>query len=466
MRRIGVLPLARPTFDMGLAAEIFAAAQATLAGLDVDLVGPAEPLLDADATRAAAASLGPVDRLLVLQLTFTDADGVVAAARACDAPVALWAFPEPRTRGRLRLNALCGINLAAHALAREGIGWSWQYRRVEDEHAVTRLAELLDTPPVSTPSRLTVPSVDGPPDAVARARAAADHVRGARVGVVGNRPDGFPTCDYDSRELAANIGVHVDALALDDFLAAAGAADDADVRAARQRAASSLDDVDAVDQDALHASMAVYCGLRQAARERGWAAAAVRCWPEMFTEHGGAACAPLGMLTDDGIPAACEADVGGSLTELVLALLADGSAFVADLVDVDVEDDSAVLWHCGLAPLSMADPSTTPRAGVHSNRRLPLTHEFALKPGRITVARIANTSDGLALVIAGAEMIARPPSFSGTSGVCRFDRPVADVLDTIMSHGLEHHYALVYGDVRQELRALATLWDMPLLELA
>lgn len=56
-------------------------------------------------------------------------------------------------------------------------------------------------------------------------------------------------------------------------------------------------------------------------------------------------------------------------------------------------------------------------------------------------------------------------SFSGTSGVLRFDRPVADVLDTVMTEGLGHHYGLAYGDVREELRALAALLRLSIVEL-
>ena len=55
-----------------------------------------------------------------------------------------------------------------------------------------------------------------------------------------------------------------------------------------------------------------------------------------------------------GIPTGCEADALGTLTTLLLQEAAGTPAFMADLVDIDT--DSAVFWHCGLAPLSMADP--------------------------------------------------------------------------------------------------------------
>ena len=68
-------------------------------------------------------------------------------------------------------------------------------------------------------------------------------------------------------------------------------------------------------------------------------------------------------------------------------------------------------------------------------------------------------------MIGGGEMLRRPLPFSGTAGVVRFDSPVGEVLHTIMAEGLEHHYGLVYADVRAELRALAAELEIPVIEL-
>jgi L-fucose isomerase-like protein len=114
----------------------------------------------------------------------------------------------------------------------------------------------------------------------------------------------------------------------------------------------------------------------------------------------------------------------------------------------------------------MADPDEEPRATIHSNRRLPLLGEFALSPGRVTLARFSQSRGLMRLVVAGAEMLKAPRSFSGTSGVIRFDRPAGEVLDTILEEGVEHHYGLTYGDCRSVLRAVADQLSLPLLELA
>jgi len=165
------------------------------------------------------------------------------------------------------------------------------------------------------------------------------------------------------------------------------------------------------------------------------------------------------------IPCSCEADVNGTITQLILQWLSDEPAFGSDLVSVDFNQDAAVLWHCGLAPLSMADPAVQPHGGVHSNRGVPLVMEFPLKPGRVTVARLSRATGELRLVVGGGEMLSMDPSFSGTSGVLRFDRPARQILDAILGEGLEHHFSLTYGDHIASLNNLAELLDLPILSL-
>jgi L-fucose isomerase-like protein len=113
----------------------------------------------------------------------------------------------------------------------------------------------------------------------------------------------------------------------------------------------------------------------------------------------------------------------------------------------------------------MADPEERPRAAVHPNRRMPLLADFALAPGRVTLARLSQSRGALRLVIAGGEMRKAPRSFSGTSGVIRFDRPAGEVVETILDEGIEHHYGIARGDCRAALREVAERLSLPILEL-
>jgi len=464
---IGVVPIARNTFDVPLAESMKERAFATLDALPAEIVGPRELLFDADAARAAIEALQarPLDLVIVMQVTFADASMTVALAEALPAPLLLWAFPEAREGGRLRLNSFCGINLAGHALGKAGRAYAYVYAAPDDADAFADLGGLIESAARRPESQARRPAIDGG-EAAAEAERALDRLRGLKIGVVGSHPAGFDTCAYDHDRLRRLTGVEAERIDLGVVFAMAHSQGEAEVEAARNRVVHELAHVDAMEAEPLEKSFRVYGALKSLAERGGYAGMAVRCWPEFFTDYGCAACGAMAMMNEDGTPCACEADVYGNVTTLLLQSLAREPVFIADLVDVSRADDTGVLWHCGLAPISMADPADTPEATVHSNRRKPLLGAFALKPGRVTIARLSQARGEPKLVIGGAEMISAPRSFSGTSGVVRFDRPAAEVLDTVMAEGLEHHYAFAYGDFREELTAAAARLGLPVLELS
>lgn len=462
---LGVVALARPTFDVDFAELTASRAFSVLDAAAPGWQGRRVLLFDAATTAAAIDELADIgiSALLVLQVTFTDATMTKVLTDAVEVPLAFWAFPEARTGGRLRLNSLCGLNLAAYALRRRGLDFAYLYREPSTD-AIADVRRVVVGP--QTPG--SKPAVDAAPLSAA-AYASADRVvaamRNATMAVIGKHPDGFEPSEFDADVVRGITGVTIKRLELNELFTAALEAPAAAVTAARARAEESLGDLSRLDQAALERSLRLFCALDRLATDQGWDGFATRCWPECFTEFGAAACAPQAMMTGQGIPGGCEADAYGTLTSLVLQTLAGEPAFVADLVDVDVTDDTAVFWHCGLAPLTMAHSVSEPSGTIHSNRKKPLLHEFPLKPGRVTVARLSRSKGVHGLVVGGGHMLRVPRPFSGTAGVIRFDAAVDEVLDTIMREGLEHHYGIVYGDHRAELRALGERWGLPVVEL-
>ena len=85
------------------------------------------------------------------------------------------------------------------------------------------------------------------------------------------------------------------------------------------------------------------------------------------------------MMSENKVPCACEADVYGSLTQLILQEVSNSQVFLTDLVDIDINDNTGVVWHCGQAPLSMCDEEFKAQATIHTNRKMPLVFEFPLK---------------------------------------------------------------------------------------
>jgi len=459
--KLGILPLGRPTFDVEFAKENLAAMLDVLDRTGHEIVGSRELLFDADATQEAIRDLDTagIEHLLLLQVTFTDASMTVAAATAFDVPLSIWAIPEPRLGGRLRLNAFCGLNLASHALGLNHVAFGWLYR-APDDGAVPEVEAMLRGERQS--GRLDAHSIARPTDA---GRSVAARIAGKRIARIGEHPPGFDTCDYSAEEMKALAGVEVEVHALETLFGTARTADAGEVASLRAEAAAQLADLDDVDQQQLDRSLRLRRALDALKASGGYDAFALRCWPETFTEYGGAVCGPAAMMGENRVPCACEADVMGALTQLILMEVAQAPVFLTDLVDMDADDDTGVVWHCGQAPMSMRDPDARARATIHTNRRMPLLFEFPLKPGPVTFMRISRAFGETRMVLSQGEMLKRPMAFTGTSGVVRFESGTKRALDRIIASGLEHHMALAYGDHRALLRETAASMDLPILEI-
>ena len=373
LRRILVVPIGRPTFDLELGAQQVAAATAVLAGLGAGPSGAQTILTDVDELDAwldvaLAGSDSDPDVVVVLQATFSDSSLVGRVADRIGAPLVVWSFPEARTGDRLRLNSLCGANLAAYLLRRRSHRVEFVHLDPSLDGAAATIAQAIDRVVGSVPAaRGRDERARGTADSQA-GRSIADRLVSRRIGVVGDPPNGFEPCVGDVDEIRDVTGIEVDRVPLATLFDEADAAPAA-LRAAtieRVRAVMDLDDETA--NAGLDESIALHAGLSALADRHGWSALATRCWPECMTEYGGAVCTPMAMLTEDGVPGVCEADLYGAATALVLREIAGSDPFVADLVDSDERDDTSVVWHCGVASVTLADPNVRPVAITHPNR--------------------------------------------------------------------------------------------------
>jgi L-fucose isomerase-like protein len=442
--QLGFVSIIRTTFDVELAQAMTERVRTALVEAQFSLINPSHPVTTLDEAQIAAQELAqhPLDLLLILQATFADSTMVMALAQSSTAPLVLWAVPEEHTGGRLRLNSLCGINLAGHTLTRAGHHYHHLYAAPDDEKALETVRIL------------------------ARAGSVRRRLQHTRIGRVGEPPTGFDTCRVDNTALRERFGIEIVQLDLQNTIfAGVRTAETGDVNTVAKHLNSRVANLNTVDAAATQGTLSAYIAMREIAERQRLDGFAVRCWPEFFTELGCAACGAMSLLSDEMKPCSCEADVNGTITQLILQWLSDEPAFGSDIVSVDEDNDALVLWHCGLAPLSMADPQTMPSVTIHSNRKLPLLMDFSLKPGPVTVARLSEATGQYRLVVGNGEIVSGKKCFSGTTGLLHFARPAYDVLTTILDEGLEHHISITYGDHVPELLALARMLNLPVLHL-
>jgi L-fucose isomerase-like protein len=396
--QLALIPIARTTFDIPLAEEVTSIVKAQLTRAGLDFYAPDHLITTQDEAAVAASQLraNPPDLLLILQSTFADSTMAMTLTQAVvpQVPILLWAVPEAHTGGRLRLNSLCGINLAGHALTRIQRSYETIFAAPDDEAALEKVTAL------------------------AMASMVKNRLQSARVGRVGEHPDGFDTCKFDADRLKQVFGLDIVQINLPEFFDQVRVADQSEVKAETKNVQESLANLSDMEPVATQGTISTYVTLQEIAKTQSLHGFAMRCWPEFFTELGCAACGAMSMMSNAHTPCSCEVDVNGTITSLILQWLSGEPAFGSDLVSVDDTLDAIVLWHCGLAPQSMADPATSPLGTIHSNRKLPLLLEFPLKPGRVTIARLSEATGTFRLVVGGGEMIQVPLVSQEHRGCC------------------------------------------------
>jgi len=444
--KIAFFPLLRTTFDVVYAQQMIDSARQSLLHAGFDLIEPEQPIKDIDDAVRAASLIAKqqIDTLLIFQATFADSTMVTTLTKSTTSPIFLWAVPEGWTGGRLRLNSLCGINLAGHALTRQGQKYYYGYGPPDDEAVLKKLQTL------------------------SKVGALKRYLESTKLGVIGEHPEGFDSCHLDKDALNSAFGIQVESIPLETIFDRARGISEQAVSSVRTELDQILDNLSTLDQNALMGTLRVYVALRSVAKEKGLDGLAVRCWPEFFTEMGCAACGAMSMLSDGfsnniPIPCSCEADINGTVTQLILQYLSAGPSFGTDIVGVDRDKNQIALWHCGLAPLSMANPDEQPHGTIHSNRQLPLLMDFTLKPGGITFARISQAGAKLQLVIGEGEMLNVPKPFSGTAGTLRPNCNAEYFLDSLLHQGLEHHLSMTYGHFATEFKLLAECINLRIL---
>ncbi len=437
---IGIACVARPTFAVEYAREAAAQAFAALMNLGWPVVGNAELLMDAGSAHETAIALRSQspDVLVIVCATFSDASLTMELASQIDAPVFLWALREPGPAGdRLWLNSLCGVNIAAHALQKTGHITQFIYGNPSEPNLLVPLTVF--------------------------ARAAATYRRlcSSRIGLVGQAPAGFYGCQFDELELARVIGTSIAQIDLNSIFTAASEAPAPAVAAAitsTSERSPSLHRLEQEHPDEVKRFGEFYVALQEYLRMQRLDGLAVRCWPEFPQQSGFMPCATLGRLADDGFVCACEADMHGAVTLLILQWLSGAAPLLADLVAMDAEANTVSLWHCGNAPACLARENEEALLTVHCNRRIGVAGNFAIRPSIATLARLGVGPRGYRLLAIEGELLDEPVNrFMGNTAVFHPNGEAQQLLQVIMRDGWEHHVAIVAGNIAAELDALACL---------
>ena len=453
---IGYLALARDTFDINYALDNKKKFEKFIDFLDIKYSHFKELITDDETGKKAIRYFKKLNcsKYIIAQTTFTDAKFITSFAKTFNKPIHLISFKEPRTGKRLRLNSLCGVNLAMHSLVK---------LKYKPEFSIFINNKLFEMEKINNFLKNKKILKNNTLKKIKNSKKKDDIIfsKKKNLGLVGKRPDGFFTCDYDNREIEKKLNYSLKKIKLETLFKISKNVSTKDITKTKNQIKKDLKSVSKLNANELNKSISIFHGLEKIKNDNKIDTFAIKCWPEMFTQFGCASCGPMAMMNEKGVSSACEADVLGSISCDILNKINNRPSLLVDVVDCDPKTDTLVFWHCGLAPISMAKKNTA-SATVHSNRRKALLHDFAFRPGKITIFRVSKSENKLKFIVIKGEVLDKKNSFSGTSGVVRFQTNTYQKLVRLFTSGIEHHLAFTYGDVYSEIKKLSAQLNIPI----
>ena len=277
----------------------------------------------------------------------------------------------------------------------------------------------------------------------------------ARIGQIGTRPLGFNTCRASEKLLQAS-GITVVPADLSEILYAAEAIEDSDTDLLRQmEKVAGYAEVPESYREKLRLQCKFGVAVNRWVEANQVDAVAIQCWDSLEQNFGCAACVTMSMLSEAGIPAACETDIAGAVSMLALTLASKEPSAIADWNNNFAENrNKCVCTHCGNFPKSFIgnDNLRLGPLGV-LGRTLGKIHTFGavyakVSAGDFTFFRIStdDTKGMIKAYVGEGKMTDDPYGMDGCIVVTEVPE-LQKLMKYICKNGFEHHVALVRADV-------------------
>lgn len=306
-----------------------------------------------------------VDGLFVPHCDFGSEELAAKLGRKMDVPLLLWGArdpaPDPET-GVRPTDTQCGVLATSKVLQKFGIPFSYIINSDLDS---TRFQEGFQN--------------------FTRVISIIKSIKKLKIAQISNRPQPFFSVSCNESELLEKFGIEIVPFSAAEIIARVKEMVTQESKALHKEKEyiKQRVEVSAMEEKALLKIAALKRVLKKVLSESGCRAAALECWsifPDMLDI---VPCFVVAELTDIGLPVACETDILGAVTSVLLqaADFNQSPTFFADLTIRHPENDNAeLLWHCGPFPLSLQAEDESPRLKQGQG-------QWALKKGPVTIAR-------------------------------------------------------------------------------
>lgn len=279
---------------------------------------------------------------------------------------------------------------------------------------------------------------------------------GARIGVVGPRPEPFETCIYNENAMINQFNQRLIPISLAFIFDYANkiSNESPEVKKIIEEI-KNTSDISEINENVLLKMAKLEISLRHFTEQKKTSSLAIQCWTDMQEIFGICSCHVMGRLTESGIMSSCEVDVYGALTMLIqyLATMRKTFPHFVDWTIQKQEDDNVFLaWHCGNAPPSLVCEGCKIHIRSHSileytmsKENLGGTAEFQLKPGIITLSRLVEYDGKFKILITSGEIKKSKQNLRGSWSWVKVP-DLKKLYRVIVEQGFIHHVSLIHGD--------------------
>ena len=415
--RVGIVCLARKTFDYQAAEQIYGRIKEDLKKLEniqweiiESLVIEIEEAQDA----AHRLSSREIDALVCISGTFALGHLILELNKIIKKPILLWGLEElPYDGGKIRLNSVCGINLNTSNLYKAGI---------KNYHVV--IGDQIDEDWLDSIRIIKTFTTK-------------------RFGIIGYRAKGFFNLDIDELDLYKQLGVLVDHFELNEVYNYE--IDSYEIKK-RINQIKSIFDVSDITEQQITKVAELTVKFDSFMNKNHLDSLAIRCWPEFAENFGISPCAAMSILQSEGRILTCEGDILGALSMLAHKAIGGETPFIADFSQIDLKEDFSLLWHCGVAACNLWDGKCVRALDSYFAGGKGVTADFVMKSGEISMLRIDYAPGEYRIFLQKAKGIDMNKDLKGTYVKVTFEENVRDVLDKIIQNGIAHHISVVYGN--------------------
>ena len=426
--KIGVVCIARKTFDYIAAEDIFKKIQIELKKIEkIDWEITSELVIEIEDAQAAAQELKSKgnDGLVCISGTFALGHLILELNKVIQKPILLWGLEElPYDGGKIRLNSVCGINLNSSNLYKAG---------VKNYHVV--IGDQIDEDWLDSLRIIKAFSTK-------------------RIGIIGYRAKGFFNLDVDELDLYRELGLLIDHFELSEIYKIEV---DTNKIEERKEQIKKIFDISSISEEQLSKVAKLTSKINKFIDNNQLDALAIRCWPEFATDFGIAPCAAMSVLQAEGKILTCEGDILGSLSMVAHSAIGAKTPYLADFSQVDFKENFALLWHCGVAPCNLWDGKCNRSLEPYFAGGKGVTADFVMKSGQVSFLRIDYAPGEYRLFLQKGKIIPMEKELKGTYAKAVFEDHVKDVLKKIIDNGIAHHLSVVYDDYMRPLEIFAKI---------